>query len=120
MKYILTLLLLITTSLSFAQYPQTGTTSDRVEAMARNLTDSYNEELMLNGVQIPLFKEVVEKYIIESEETMERLDGRAELDALVQLQAKESLEMSEILTQPQYRLYKEVKYKLQPLKTVDD
>ncbi len=119
MRYILTFLLLITTTFTYAQFPQSGSTSDRVEAMARNLTDSYNKELVLTGVQIPLFTEVVEKYIIESEKAIETLEGRAELDALVQLQAKESLEMSELLTQPQYRRYQDVKYKLQPLKTVE-
>ncbi|MGJ8592974.1 MAG: hypothetical protein ACSHXF_10520 [Aquaticitalea sp.] len=119
MKTVLTLFLVVMTTFSYAQYPNTITTTDRVDAMANNLTDSYNKELVLTSVQIPLFKNVVEKYIIASEKATEQLDGREELNALVELQAKETLEMSEILTQNQLRLYKKVKYDLQPLKSID-
>lgn len=119
MKYFVAFILILTTTFTFAQFPQTGTTSDRVEAMANILTDSYNKELVLSGVQIPLFKEVVEKYIIMSEDVIEKMDGREELDALVELQARETLEMNDILTQIQYRMYKKVKYNLQPVKTID-
>lgn len=120
MKYTFTFILLITTTFAFAQFPKTTATSDRVEALANNLTDAYNKEIVLTGIQVPLFKSVVEKYIIKSEEVIEKMDGRAELDALVQLQAQETLEMNDILTQPQYRIYKKVKYDLQPLKMVDE
>jgi hypothetical protein len=120
MKSILILLLFVTTTFCYAQYPKTSATSDRVEAMANILTDSYNKQLVLTGVQIPLFKGVVEKYINKSEEVIEKLDGREELDALVELQAKETLEMNDILTQPQYRLYKKIKYDLQPLKVIEE
>lgn len=120
MKSIVTILLVLTTSFCFAQFPKTTTTSDRIEAMANELTESYNKQLVLTGVQIPLFKKVVEEYMIKSEKVMEQLDGREELDALVELQARETLEMNDILTQPQYRLYKKVKYELQPLKIVGE
>ena len=107
MKSIITILLIITYTFCYAQFPKTTATSDRVKAEAEILTDAYNDQLALTGIQIPLFKGVVEKYIMKSEEVIEQLDGREELDMLVELQARETLEMNDILTQPQYRLYSE-------------
>ena len=119
MKTIVTFLLILTTTFSFAQFPKPNPTSERVKAMAEGLTKSYNQELGLNGVQYPLFKGIVEKYIIQAEEVKEKLEGREELDMLVELQTRETLEMNDLLTQPQYRLYKKLKFDLQPLKTVE-
>ena len=119
LKRLFTLIILFTVSLSYAQFPKTESDRGNIDYQADQLTEQYNRQLALTGVQIPLFKEVVEKYIKLSNDAKNRLDGVAELDALVELQAKETLEMNDILTQPQYRLYKKLKYDLQPLKVID-
>ena len=41
------------------------------------------------------------------------------LDMLYKLQAQETGEMRNILTQPQFRLYEEIKPKYQPLEVVE-
>lgn len=118
MKPLFTVVLIVISTCGYAQFPKTSPTSNRVEAMANNLTDSYNKELVLTGVQIPLFKDVIEEYIVKAEEVIEKLRGREQLNALVELQARESLEMNDILTQIQYRRYQKVKPYIQPLKMV--
>lgn len=104
---------------SFAQYPETSATSDQIKTKAEKLTTEYSKQLALTGVQIPLFREVVEEYLEKSEKVIEELEGRQELDILVELQARETLRMNDILTQPQYRLYKQLKTKIQPLKVIE-
>ena len=119
MKTIITLLLMLTVSTTFAQYPQATSERGNTEYQAEQLTDKYNSQLALTSVQIPMFKEVVEKYVKLSNEAKERYNGKQELDALVELQAQETLQMNDILTQPQYRLYKKLKFDYQPLKVVE-
>lgn len=109
----------LTTTASFAQYPNTSVPSDQIKTKAENLTTKYSQQLALTGIQIPLFREVVEEYIVKSEKVIEEFEGRQELDILVELQARETLRMNDILTQPQYRLYKRLKWKLQPLKVIE-
>ncbi len=106
------------TVLTYAQYP-TSATSNEIKVKAENLTTEYSKYLALTGVQIPLFKGVVEEYMKKSEKAIEELEGRQELDILVELQARETLRMNDILTQPQYRLYKQLKTKLQPIKVIE-
>ncbi|MEZ4802588.1 MAG: hypothetical protein R2797_07415 [Gelidibacter sp.] len=115
----MTIFLVIMSSNAFAQYPSQPTPS-HIQKEADRLTDSYGKQLALTGVQIPLFKNVVEEYLMKAEKTKDALDGREELDALVELQARETLEMNDILTRPQYELYKKLKYKLQPLKVLKE
>ncbi|MCK7589198.1 hypothetical protein M0G43_01290 [Subsaxibacter sp. CAU 1640] len=118
-KILFTFTLLFTFSVAHAQFPKTESDRGNVAYQADQLTERYNSQLALTGVQLPLFKEVVEKYIKLADDAKARLDGKAELDALVELQARETLQMNDILTQPQYRLYKKLKYDYQPLKVVD-
>jgi hypothetical protein len=54
-----------------------------------------------------------------AEKIKDENEGRAELDALVEMQARESLAMNDILTRLQYRLYKKLKSEIQPLKIVE-
>lgn len=105
---------------TYAQYPQTIPTSNQIKVKAENLTTEYSKQLALTGIQIPLFREVVEEYMTKSEKVIEEMEGRAELNMLVELQARETLRMNDILTQMQYRLYKQVKANIQPLKVIDN
>lgn len=117
MKTIVIILIALMSFTSYAQYP-TPVTSNEIKTEAEQLTHKYSAQLALTGVQIPLFKNVVEEYLLKAEKTIEAFEGRKELDALVELQARETLEMNDILTQPQYRLYKKLKYDYQPLKVI--
>jgi|UniRef100_UPI004049D7F1 hypothetical protein len=118
MKTLITILALFTASLSYAQYPPVTPDSGTTTYQAEQLTDKYNRQLALTGIQIPLFKEVVKKYIKLANEAKDQYEGKQELDMLLELQARETLQMNDILTQPQYRLYKELKPDYQPLKVV--
>ena len=120
MKTLLTFTLLVFTSIGFAQYPKMKATSDRIKTKAHELTTAYSKQLVLTGEQIPLFEETVEDYLVKAEEISETMDGKAELDALLELSVNETLRMNDILTQPQYRLYKKIKLILQPLKIVEE
>ncbi len=119
LKILLTFVIVLNCSFSYAQFPKTESDRGPINYQADQLTEQYNKQLALTSIQIPLFKEVVEKYIKLANETKDRLDGVAELDALVELQARETLQMNDILTQPQYRLYKKLKADFQPLKVID-
>jgi len=119
MKTLITLFTFFITSYTFAQYPQATSDNGNTTYQAEQLTDKYNRQLALTGIQIPLFKEVVEKYILLANEAKDQYEGKEELDMLLELQARETLQMNDILTQPQYRLYKKLKYDYQPLKIVE-
>lgn len=119
MKTLITILTFLMASYTFAQYPQVASDNGNTKYQAEQLTGKYNSQLALTGIQIPLFKEVVEKYIILANEAKEQYDGKQELEVLLELQARETLQMNDILTQPQYRLYKKLKFDYQPLKTVE-
>lgn len=117
MKTIFTLFIIFISFTSNAQYPPVATPG-HIQAKANQLTEDYNKQLALTGIQIPLFKNVVEEYLVKAEKTIQTLKGREQLNMLVELQARETLEMNDILTQPQYALYKKLKFEMQPLKTI--
>lgn len=117
MKTIVTILIALMSFTSYAQYPSTTTSTD-IKKAADQLTNKYSAQLALTGVQIPLFKNVVEEYMLKAEKTIDAFEGRKELDVLVELQARETLEMNDILTRLQYQLYKKLKYDYQPLKVI--
>ncbi len=118
MKTILFTILISSISFySYAQYPA-EVVSDSIRTEAEQLAHKYSAQLALTGVQIPLFKNVVEEYMLKAANTIETFEGRKELDALVELQARETLEMNDILTRLQHRLYKKLKYDYQPIKVI--
>lgn len=119
MKTLITFLFVLTTTSIFAQFPQASVTDINVKLRADKITAEYNKHLGLNGIQIPLFKNKVAHYLVLADEIKRNNEGRAELDALVEMQANESLAMNDILTLYQYRLYKKLKPEIQPLKMVE-
>ena len=120
MKKIPLLLLLMFTIPTIAQDPYLQKSSDVLEAEAKKITDAYNMELVMTTQQQILFKNKVEEFLIRAEEINAQLSGREKLDNLYNLQINETAEMGDILTQPQYRLYKKLKPKIQPLATVEE
>lgn len=118
MKTIVTSILLLFSTTIFAQIPD-GAESPSIKSEADRITNAYDRHLGLTGIQYPLFKNKVADYLELAEKIKEENEGRAELNALVEMQAKESLAMNDILTQLQYEAYKKVKSKIQPLKIVN-
>lgn len=105
---------------TYAQYPPTSPVPSDIKSDAHRLANRYSDQLALTGIQIPLFKNVLEEYMMKAEKAISIFEGREELNMLVELQARESLEMNDILTQIQYRLYQRLKFEYQPLKVISD
>lgn len=119
MKPLVTLLFVLLTNTIFAQFPQASVTDINVKLRADKITAKYNKHLGLNGIQVPLFKNKLAHYLVLADDIEKNIKGMAEMDALVEMQANESLAMRDILTLYQYRLYEKLKPKIQPLKIVE-
>lgn len=117
MKTIITSILLLVSTTIFAQI-QDEIDSPSLKNEADRITNEYDRHLGLTGIQYPLFKNKVADYLRLAQKITQENEGREELDALVEMQANETLAMNDILTQPQYRVYKRIKSKIQPLKIV--
>ena len=118
MKTLITAITLLIFFQSEAQVP-TQPVPPSIEKEASRIVDVYNDQLVLTSVQLPLFRTKVEDYLVLAEEIKANLDGKEELDALLTMQTKETLQMKNILTQQQLKLYEKMKPTVQPLKTVD-
>jgi hypothetical protein len=118
MKTIHALVLMLFTTLSFAQYPDTIYSSKETRKMAQELTSAYDAQLGLTGRQLPIFQDKIKDYLELSQKAKAKYAGRAELDALTQLAVEESLEMKDILTRIQYNVYKRIRQDIQPIKVV--
>lgn len=88
---------------------------DTFEEAAINLTDRYDNELAFTADQRILFQKKVEAFLIRSQEVRDAYSGKKELDELYLLQQEEIAEMSDILTQIQWRSYVEIRSHIQPL-----
>lgn len=115
---LLSMLLLFSTSV-FSQVPSASVTDPSIKMEADRITQEYNTHLGLTGIQMPLFKNKVAHYLVLRDQILSDLEGRAQLDALVEMQANETLAMNDILTLIQYRVYKRIKSDIQPLKVVE-
>tara|TARA_R110002012_G_scaffold317927_2_gene535240 strand:- start:52 stop:414 length:363 start_codon:yes stop_codon:yes gene_type:complete len=102
-----------------AQDPIYQNGNDSFEKEAYKLAKEYNKELVLSGKQFNLFQKKIEEFMIRREKIEADFSGKEKLDKLYKLQTQETGEMRNILTQPQFRLYKEIKTKHQPLDTVE-
>lgn len=120
MKKLLLILSILISSIGFAQDPILQKDNPNLQKEAFAITRAYNKELALDGKQIILFEKKVEEFLIRREEIKQRYSGKRQLDALVNLQAQESLEMRNILTQPQMDIYKKIKRSIQPLAEVEE
>ena len=119
MKFIATFFILIFTLIGYSQDPILQEDNDSLEKVAFDLTEAYNKELGLTGKQVTLFQKKVEEYLIREERIHQNLTGETKLNRIAALRVLETKEMGDILTQPQLRLYKKLKPKLQPLAVVD-
>ena len=105
-----------TMQLAHAQYPDFTYESPKIKAQARNLTKVYDAELALDGEQIVIVQDKIEDYLVLSNSVKKNLEGQEELDALTELMIKETLDMQDVLTRPQYERYKQIRQRVQPIK----
>lgn len=118
MKTTLYVFLLFFTTHLFAQDPMLQKPDMSLDEKAKALTVEYNKHLGLNGEQIGLFDIKVEEFLIRREKIENTLQGKEKLRALYALQEQETVEMQNILTQPQLDVYKKVRTDIQPLDVV--
>jgi hypothetical protein len=120
MKRLVTLVLFFTISTGFAQgYPQTEGASSSITETADRITDAYDQKLSMTSQQKAIFKIRVEDFLKIRQKIMASKTGKDQLNALVNLQAEETLAMNDVLTRLQMSVYKKVKREIQPLKVVD-
>jgi hypothetical protein len=114
-------LIVLSITFGFAQqYPPVTDGSPEIEAEADYITEAYDKELAMTVKQKALFKLKVEDYLIIRKEIESQYDGKEELTALAKLQTKETLDMNDILTRIQMKVYKRIKPEIQPLKIVEN
>lgn len=120
MKRLITLALLLFSMATFAQDALLQKNNGILEKEADKVTQKYNAELSLTSKQQALFKKKIEEFLIRRKNIETNNNGREKLDLLYSLQKNETAEMGDILTQPQLRLYKNIKKEIQPLDTVEN
>jgi len=120
MKRLLILTLFTLPLLTYCQgYPPIEDSSDNIQEIANNITDQYDEELAMTYKEKELFRTTVEDFLILRKKILDTKTGKAQLNALTNLQAEETLRMKNILRQPQVELYIKLKPRIQPLKIVE-
>jgi hypothetical protein len=93
--------------------------NESLETIATSITDKYDDKLALDAKQFMLFQKKVEEFLIREEKIHTNYKGEEKLDRLYKLRKAESLEIRNILTKPQFTLYKRMKPQIQPLAVVD-
>lgn len=119
MKKIIVLLLMILMGFHVqAQDPMLQFNNEKLEEVAYDVTTAYNKHLGLDGRQVTLFQKKVEEFLIREEKIHQRYSGKEKLDLIAELRKAETMEMQNILTQPQMTVYKKWKPTIQPLAIV--
>lgn len=119
MKTLLSIIFITFSTLGFSQDPIIQNNSESLEAVATSITDNYNDKLALDAKQFVLFKKKVEEFLIREEKIHNTYKGEEKLNMLYKLRKAETLEMRNILTKPQFNLYKRLKTQIQPLAVID-
>ncbi|WP_179007018.1 hypothetical protein [Winogradskyella forsetii] len=110
--------LLFTFNLS-AQDPILQKDHEALQVTATKIAKTYDDQIGLDGKQFILFEKKIEEFLIKEEEIHENYEGEEKLDLLYKLRKAETMEMRNILTQPQFDLYRRIKPQLQPLAMVN-
>lgn len=90
-----------------------------IEREADSLTIIYSKKLGMTAKQDLLFKKKLAAFLMQKERVKEEYSGKRKLDALYTLGGEENAEMSDILTEEQFDLYKRLKATMQPLAVVN-
>ncbi len=118
MKKLLTALVFLVSLCVYSQDPFFQKSDPEAEKEAIKISNQYNAELSLTAKQLLLMQQKIEEFLIKRKKIESEFTGREKLDLLYQLQQEETAEMNDILTQPQLKLYKEIKPTIQPLETI--
>lgn len=119
MKNILIVLALMCSSMLSAQDVYTQENTEVHDAEAQKITKTYDTKLSLDANQFVLFEKKVEEFLIKRAKIEEEYTGKDKLDMLFRMQARETIEMKNILTRPQWKLYKRIKKEVQPLEELE-
>ncbi len=90
------------------------------DAEAERITKEYNKQLALDGDQFVLFEKKVEEFLIKRAKIENRYTSKEKLDMLFRMQARETVEMKNILTRPQLEVYRRIKSDIQPIAVVEE
>ncbi|WP_412560915.1 hypothetical protein [Winogradskyella sp. MIT101101] len=115
MKTLIYILALAFTIQLSAQDPIMQKDSEALESVATSITKKYDDQLGLDGKQFTLFQKKVEEFLIREEKLHEAYTGKEKLDMIYNLRKAETMEMRNILTQPQFDLYRRIKPQIQPI-----
>jgi hypothetical protein len=118
-KLILLAITLFTINVCMAQDPIYQNGNDSFEKEANLLAKKYSKKLVLSAKQFTLVQKKIEEFMIRREKIEKEFSGKEALDMIYKLQAQETGEMRNVLTQPQFRLYEELKVTYQPLEIVE-
>ena len=102
-----------------AQDPIMQKDSESLETIATTITKEYDDRLGLDGKQFTLFQKKVEEFLIREEKLHQSYVGKEKLDLIYKLRKAETMEMRNILTQPQFDLYRRIKSQIQPIAITD-
>ncbi|MHA7843000.1 MAG: hypothetical protein ACX93I_06745 [Winogradskyella sp.] len=119
MRTLITICFISLSIIGFSQDPVMQKNNESLETIATSITDKYDDKLALDAKQFMLFQKKVEEFLIREEKIHTNYKGEEKLDRLYKLRKAESLEIRNILTKPQFTLYKRMKPQIQPLAVVD-
>lgn len=119
MRTLITICFISLSIIGFSQDPVMQKNNESLETIATSITDKYDDKLALDAKQFMLFQKKVEEFLIREEKIHANYKGEEKLDRLYKLRKAESLEIRNILTKPQFTLYKRMKPQIQPLAVVD-
>lgn len=119
MRTLITILFLLFSIVGFSQDPIMQSNDESLESIATSITDKYDDQLALDAKQFMLFQKKVEEFLIREERIHNNFKGEEKLNQLYKLRKAETLEIRNILTQPQFNLYKRLKTQIQPLAVIE-
>ena len=119
MKTLLSIFFITFSILGFSQDPIIQSNNETLESVATSITDKYNDELALDAKQFMLFQKKVEEFLIREEKIHQDYEGEEKLNKLYKLRKAETLEMRNVLTKPQFNLYKRLKPQIKPLEVIE-
>lgn len=99
-------------------YTQENTEIHDVEA--ERITKEYNKQLSLDANQFVLFEKKIEEFLIKRAKIEKDYAAKDKLYMLFRMQARETVEMKNILTRPQLKVYKRIKSDIQPIAVVEE
>lgn len=116
MKKLLIAVFFLSTMLSFGQNTVYQDSNANAEKKAKDLAYKYDKQLGLTEKQLLSMEKKIEEFLIKEMKIREsKMSVENKIMALKQNWATESADMTDILTQPQFDLYKKLKVDYQPI-----